>query len=157
MAKKPTAPTAPPTNVAIPPMPQNIFGGGGMMGGGSSIQQAQDESPLFSDMDAETETTESQLDMRQVDTKEDWPFFCQMYHHEYKVVLSKSTDLIGRIDRQATILENLDDAGLVEKEDWWFDEDEQILYLRDSFYLLSWKMENCAQFEKSVEYVEQYV
>lgn len=141
------------SNAGVPPTSGTIFGGGSvLMGGGNPITKDQEENPLFSDLDPGTDTTESHLDMRP-GTNEDWPFFAQMYHHEYKVVLKPIKDLIGRVDRQANIIENLEESGLNEREDWLFDEDEQVLYLRDSYFLLAWKMENCHQFEKSIDHV----
>lgn len=144
MANKPT----------ISPM----IGSQNILGAPTPIQKKEsDEELLFSDIDPATETTEESNFERRKGNRKDWPFFCQLYNHGIKIkLISLKKNMVGKADRDGTIRDMLEDSGMVEREDWVLDNDNDFLYLKDESFLLIWKMINTSQMEKTVEYIEEH-
>ena len=104
---------------------------------GVSLQSFVDDKALFSDMeDDNTETTEYELPTREEDPK-DWHTWALFYRHP----------------RKCWIRAYLEDSLLEEKREWWYDDEEDCLYIADEYFLMTWKMANCKQFEENVKCV----
>ena len=121
-------------------------------GKGLSLKAFIDDKELFSEMeDTNTETTEYALPSRTENpSKAEWHMWAIFYSHEVKVELTRTKNMIGRVDRECWIREYLKDSGLEEKRDWWYDDEEDFIYLADEYFLMVWKMANCKQFEENV-------
>ncbi len=120
---------------------------------GVSLQSFVDDKALFSDMeDDNTETTEYELPTREEDPK-DWHTWALFYRHPIKLELTKVKCVIGRTDRECWIRAYLEDSLLEEKREWWYDDEEDCLYIADEYFLMTWKMANCKQFEENVKCV----
>ena len=124
-------------------------------GKGISLKSFIDDRILFSDAeDNNTETTEYNLPIREEDPqKAEWHTWALFYNHAIKLELIIIKDVIGRVDRECWIREYLEESGLTEKKEWWYDDDEHVIYLADEYFLMTWKMANCKQFEENVSCV----
>lgn len=124
-------------------------------GQGLTLRSFIDDKELFSDAEDEnTDTTEYELPIRiEHPEKNNWHTWALFYRHEVKLELTTINDVIGRIDRESWIRAYLDESGLKEKSDWWYDDEEDVVYLVDEYFLMTWKMANCKQFEANVKCV----
>ncbi|NJO58790.1 MAG: hypothetical protein HC836_10710 [Richelia sp. RM2_1_2] len=120
---------------------------------GRNLQTWLDRGSLFSDAeDVCTDTTDYELPTRTEDPKKSkWSTWSLFYAHEIKIELIDVPDMITRVDRNDTIKSYLHDSGLKERADWWFDDDNNCIYLRDDYFTLVWKMTNTKQFEENVK------
>jgi hypothetical protein len=105
---------------------------------------------LFSDHGEDTsDRTDYHMPTR-TETRDNWHTWAKFYNHTLRVELKKFDDLINRADRECSIREQLADAELEERRDWFFDDEEDVLYLADEFFLITWKLSNCKQFEETI-------
>lgn len=111
---------------------------------------------LFSEIDPGTETEFVQLDERTINNRDGWVWQTNYHNYRYRVHLKKVKEVVIRADRNGFICEYLEGCGLTEPDDWYLDSENNILYLEDSFFLISLKLKNVKQFQEAIEYIEIY-
>jgi len=166
MAKAPTQNIPGPHPASAPnPLGAAPLGGlGSLVNGpimnplGMGNNKDDDDRTVFSDIDPETETTGETIFERRFSHRNTWGcFFSELYNHECRIKLEDlENNLIGKMDRDGTLRDMLEESGMEEKKDWWFDDEENFLYLCDESFLLIWKITNCAQIEQTVIYIEEH-
>jgi len=96
--------------------------------------------------------------VRRVNRYDDWNAKSMFGGFEFRVVLKHEPSFIEALNRGQKLKERLTAEAGVEDEDWFvcFGEDNDEFYLKNSMFLLSWKMKSPEDYKKWLHLVEHH-